>query len=419
MTQYYYRIYGVNFGPVSFELLQHEIASGQLSGNHEVRRTDETSWTTIADFIAGGIKHDMPSIQTSQSIRSSEGDHFNPRTLWYVRMGRAEHGPMEFHKLIEMVTAGRILPIDRVRQSDQIEWTAAEAIPTLFPSYPGSLRDGSSFATEPSRPSVTVPSDLIQNNSLRPTVTNPHVTPAPVQHQTRLLLQPAATTAADSPPKGTENSQHSELQTLNCDADFKVASTRQITKIEHSASRSKLSPNSGMNPSPPQPKIGPYPKFQGEIKPKPRTDHIGDSQPLFSGNLLLALAGCVLIICLGRSMIPAEVGQFESPLGELSTAYHALDKERLENPKGEVRGLATKEFVDKIDSAKQRITNLYTEHDIRLILLTLSDNLIRAAKSEESEELTTYMEVSRNLLGSATRELQKWKDESQRKKTSR
>ncbi len=418
MSQYYFRIHGVNFGPTSLVWLQDEIASGQLSGA-EVRAADQTSWTRVDDFVEQVLAHHTPTTQTTPSSPTSELQVADHQTLWYVRMGRAEHGPIEFQKLLEMVAAGRILPIDRVRQSDQTEWRIALDVPGLFCSYPGLMADGSSFASEPTRPSVAETSGSSQRSHTPQTSAIPPAAQAPVQHAMHSPFPPAAQSATYSPAKDTAHSQRSEPQTLNSGADLKVESTRQSTNREHLLSRSNLGPNVGVNQSPPQPKSGPYPKYKGEIKPKPRTDRIGDSQPLFSGNLIMALAGCVLIFFLGRSMIPAEVGQFESPLADLSTAYHALDQERSTNPNGEVRAVVTKDFVDKIDSAKQRITNLSTEHDIRLILLTLSDNLIRAAKSEESDELMTYMEVSRNLLGSATREMQKWKDEAERKRSTK
>lgn len=357
--------------------------------------------------------------QTTPSSPTSEIDDADAQALWYVRIGRAEHGPIEFQKLLEMVTSGRVLPIDRVRQSDQTEWTNALEVPALYPSASGSIRGGSSLSTKPTRPSVAESPGSVKRSHAQQAAAIRQAAPAqaPVQHQTHPTFQPAVQTATSSPAIDTADLQRTEPQTLNSGADFKVESTRQLTNREHSLSHTKLSPNVGVNQSPPEQKSGPYPKFKGEIKPKPRRDQIGDSQPLFSWNLVMGLACCILIFCIGRSMIPAEVGQFESSLADLSTAYHALDKERSENADGEVRALASTEFIDKIESTKRRIISLSTEHDIRLILLTLSDNLIWAAKSDENDQLMTYLEVSRNLLDSATQKMQKWKDEAERKRS--
>ena len=546
ISQYYYRIFGVNFGPVSLELLQREIASGQLSGDHEVRCADETSWTRVADFIAQGFTHHIPTIQTTESIPTWNGRHgaiesvdtvvevpaakkeveqlfcrgarvgrgpytfdnllsfarrgelfaddelsimehgpwttvrsisslmseisdqqakhsspplavANPaensveklaavmaeqqpipishqpestdhrseladletKTLWYVRMGRAEHGPFEFQKLIDMVTAGRILPMDRVRQSDQTEWTIAQTIPALFSSNSGSQPSGSSFSSKPTRPSLAEPTGSMQRVFTPQDMPIPPVTPVPVHHGAHPPFQPAATTVINSPTLDSAHSRRSVPQTLISGSDLKVESAQQSTLPKISLSYPERGRNDGVNQSPEQRKSGPYPKFDGESKLKARRGQVEKTQSHGLWNWIIAAAGCVLIIGVGRSMIPADVGQFESPLGELSTAYHALENERSENPNMEVKALATKEFFDKIDSTKQRIKNLSTEHPIRLILLTLSDNLICATKSETSDELTTHMEVSRNLLDFATREMQKWKDELLQKEGKR
>ena len=414
MSQYYFRIHGVNFGPVSLEWLQREFDSGQLSGA-EVRTADETNWTPVADVVEQGLTDYTP---TTQSGPTSEPVEVEIETMWYVRMGRAEHGPIAFQKLMELATAGRILPIDRVRQSDQTEWTIAQAIPFLFSSNSSSISGGSSFSSRPT-PSRHSQADPMNRGHAPQGATSPPVTTAPVQHAVQLPLQPSAETATNSQTKDSAHPQRSVLQTLNSGSELTVESTRQSIPQESSPGNRELGRNAGVDQSPKQPKSGPYPKFKGEIKPKPRTRQVGDPQPLFSWNLILAAAGCVLIIFIGRSLIPAVVGQFESPLAELSAAYQALDKDRSENPNGEVRAVATKEFLDKLESTQQRVKNLSTEHPIRLVLLTLSDNLIWAAKSKTDEELTTDMEVSRHLLDFATQEMQKWKDDAERKRSLR
>jgi GYF domain 2 len=409
MSKYFYRIYGVKFGPVSLELLQNEIASGQLSGA-EVRLEDEDRWTPIAEFIAQRVSHHSPTTHATPSIPVSESDVVTAQTLWYVRMGRAEHGPMELQKLIEMVTAGRILPMDRVRQSHQTEWTNAQAIPALFSPNSDSLTGVSSFVSSPTRSSPAKSTGSVQREHITQGVHIPQVTSAPVHNIPDPSFQPAAPVEADPSAMDSTRSQPLLPQTRIGGSVLAAELTPPASRLR-SPTHPEVGRNDGVNQSPKPPKSGPYPKFKGESKPKTERDKTEGFLPSGLWNWIIAAAGCVLIIGIGRSLIPADVGQFEFPLGELSAAYQALDKERSENPDGEVRALATKDFVDKVGSVKQSVSNLSTDHPIRLILLTLSDNLIWAAKSETSEELTTYMEVSSNLLNFATKEMQKWKDE--------
>ncbi len=75
MAQFYYRAHGNEIGPISLELLQEKIVSGELNLLDEFRSEDGTCWTTIADFVFHDFIHESDSTVRAQSALPWEGGH--------------------------------------------------------------------------------------------------------------------------------------------------------------------------------------------------------------------------------------------------------------------------------------------------------------------------------------------------------
>ena len=75
MAQFYYRAHGNEIGPISLELLQEKIVSGELNLLDEFRSEDGTRWTTISDFVFHDFIHESDSTLKAQSTLPWEGGH--------------------------------------------------------------------------------------------------------------------------------------------------------------------------------------------------------------------------------------------------------------------------------------------------------------------------------------------------------
>ena len=568
MSQYYYRIFGVKFGPISLELLQHEIASGQLLGGHEVRAEEETDWTRVSDFVAQQLSHLNPVPQDDSSILTWDGGHddtetgkvahddhstrsvgiwfchgsrvgrgpyhfddllslarskdlvpddelsltdhgpwipvrsierlmaemphsvtenvspslpatyaiaelaseatlpvltehqtayaeFQPvlteekpasaehqaafpnhqpelgntetRTQWYVRMGNVEHGPIEFEKLIDMAKAGRILPMDCVRQSDQSDWTRAQTIPALFSSNSIANQSGSAFSLKSVRPTLAVPHSFTQKGYSAHVVPIPPVMPAPLQHATHPSWQstspPSAKSTAQQPaPKvGSATSSSTETRTLIGSSGLTTASSRQASVVQPTSPHSGLAVDRriGTEPSSGQTKTVPPRKVNAESKHKLRRGQFKEPQLIDGKNLIMAVGAILALLFAWRNLMTASADDFVTPYGELGTIYSTLDEKRAENPTMELWAFARKEVVYKIESVKQKIRNINSKHPVRNILLSFGDSLVAAARSETHEEVTAHMQDAFNLFIECSKEFRKMKDEEFQKELQR
>ncbi len=75
MDQFYFRVLGQEFGPITLESLQSKIVAGELTVTDEFRHGNGMKWTCFADLVNQGfIQHSSP-VQAPQPILTWEGGH--------------------------------------------------------------------------------------------------------------------------------------------------------------------------------------------------------------------------------------------------------------------------------------------------------------------------------------------------------
>ncbi|MEI8019695.1 MAG: GYF domain-containing protein [Schlesneria sp.] len=548
MPQYYYRIFGVKFGPVSLELLQHEIASGQLLGRHEVRAENASNWMSVDDFVAHRVVDRNPVQQLPHSTLTWDGGHddvetagvggadqsiktlgvwfcrgsqigrgpFNfdelcsyarrrelvaddelsltehgpwtpvrsigrlmeqipqttitgsisplmsaatntatesvtqtpdplsaghqlvsadqrsvladhqsvsgdteVKTQWYVRMGHVEHGPIELQKMIEMVEAGRILPMDRVRQSDKSEWTQAHAIPALFPSTSKSNQAGSTFSLKSIRPTIPVPQSYTKKGGY-----SAHVVPVPPIMQVAVQHVPQVSWPSTSPSPAHSTAQQpvrsmetaplpaAQARALISDSGLPVESNRQpaIVQVKSPPTQRATERNVDIHQSSQQRTGDLTNTDKVESKHKLRRGQFKEPQLIDAKNIIM-LAGILLALLFAwRSLMTASVEDFIMPYNDLCMIHRTLEGKRSENQTMDLWAFARKESVYKIESIKQKIRNLNSKHPIRNKLLAFGDSLAAAAKSDTRDDVTNHMQDAFKWLVDTSKEFRKWKD---------
>ena len=160
MDGWYYKIFGIEFGPVKLDKLIELAKSHAISRDDQVRFGEKGSWRrvgTIGQLMAHlpfeasqkviGGKSTEPEADTSNSPVFDQvpaapmSDHPTPTDTietvdtdrrWWCNIQGREYGPVELPKLIEWAATGRLLRDDLVRFGND-PYVLASELPGLFP----------------------------------------------------------------------------------------------------------------------------------------------------------------------------------------------------------------------------------------------------------------------------------------------
>ena len=164
MSGWYYKIFGVEFGPVKLEKLVELAKTNAISRDDVVRFSEKGNWRKVGSI--GQLMAHLPFESTSQKVigkaddevtQESAGasifdqpssplmsDHPTPTDAmetvdtdrrWWCKIQDREYGPVELPKLIEWAATGRLLPDDQVRFGND-PYALAKDLPGLFPERP-------------------------------------------------------------------------------------------------------------------------------------------------------------------------------------------------------------------------------------------------------------------------------------------
>lgn len=197
--QWYYKVFGEEFGPVPFEMLRELVESGQLSAEDEVRQTAGGTWVaaeTVANlFGAPAAVATAPPAEQLEELTDLSQFEINsepapprapqkpavpePRPVepppaepeptasvpaeaeWYCRVSGEEYGPISFEELKQWVDEGRLDENDRVKLGKNEKWRPVDDVPELAPpKSAASPAPQSSYrpASAPSRRPTAAPS---------------------------------------------------------------------------------------------------------------------------------------------------------------------------------------------------------------------------------------------------------------------
>jgi hypothetical protein len=134
-TQWTYRLFGEEFGPVSFGDLRELVAAGTLTHTDEVREVGSASWI----LVEAAVGTDTSSVATAVLPLSSEaGDD-----QWFCQIAGQEFGPLRFDELADFATGGQLSSDDLVRYGDAGKWRTAGTIGRLVAILPYSTEQRS------------------------------------------------------------------------------------------------------------------------------------------------------------------------------------------------------------------------------------------------------------------------------------
>src|SRR5690606_34327451 len=104
--EWYYQIFGEQFGPVTFQKLQDLVHAGTVGESDEVREGLNGPWCEWRS-VAGRVA-EQP-VATSTAVMDSRADEG-----WFYESFGCEFGPISFDDLIQLAESGEIAPDDDV-----------------------------------------------------------------------------------------------------------------------------------------------------------------------------------------------------------------------------------------------------------------------------------------------------------------
>jgi hypothetical protein len=126
--QWFYRLFGEEFGPVSQETLKSLLDIGTIGDSDEVRQEGQSNWTTAAQAIAAA---DRISVGTATATAVSTDDD-----QWYCQLLGQELGPLSFDDLLKFAEDGELSADDEVKLGAAGKWRKVGSIGRLVAVLP-------------------------------------------------------------------------------------------------------------------------------------------------------------------------------------------------------------------------------------------------------------------------------------------
>jgi hypothetical protein len=310
--QWYYRLFGEEFGPVPMETLQSLLDVGTLGEADDVRADGHTTWTTVALALGGSAS----SIVTTATASDSTDDD----QQWYCRLLGQELGPLSFEELVKFAENGELSAEDDVRFGKTGKWRKVGSIGRLVSVLPyresQALRPAQAIASTPpaaGSPPPTVPAPA---PSSQPPVAAPARKIEPMVPAVATAALPASAAAKSAVPSSSATSAAAARLSARAESQPAVATPMPAEPRRSDPAPSRAATNGGglgssntssmsswSAPSKPMAK----PPVKRSSSSRPPTDWGEKLAPLKNPKLLGAIGLIVVAVLLffGSSLLPS------------------------------------------------------------------------------------------------------------------
>ena len=170
MDSWYYKLFGDEFGPVTFDELVELAKSQVLASDDEVRLGESGAWRRAGSM--GQLMAHMPSgahlpsganslsghnitipTEAKHASASASGSSQAETTGWYYQAFGEEFGPISFDDLVELAKNQTLSADDDVRFGENGNWRRAGSIGQLMAHLPFQAQKNT-FSVEVARPAV-------------------------------------------------------------------------------------------------------------------------------------------------------------------------------------------------------------------------------------------------------------------------
>lgn len=175
--QWFYRMFGEEFGPVSLEQLRELAEQGTVSADDEIRATNSNAWVLAGSVSALGLA--TASTATTVAATSTSGSSADVGTIkgglddWYCHFHGSELGPLSFDELVKFAEHEHLTADDEVKLGANGKWRRVGSIGRLMAVLPYQIAERT---TPPPASRGTAP--VVEQPVLRETPPPPTVSPA-------------------------------------------------------------------------------------------------------------------------------------------------------------------------------------------------------------------------------------------------
>src|SRR6478752_5483260 len=99
--QWYYRLFGQDFGPVSFSELKQLADLGSISPDDEVRQLSGADWTPASDVADLGLSTGQKKSAPTAIAELPAPGGASGANDWYYMFHGVEMGPIGFEEIVE------------------------------------------------------------------------------------------------------------------------------------------------------------------------------------------------------------------------------------------------------------------------------------------------------------------------------
>lgn len=131
--QWYYRMFGQDFGPVTFEELKQLAELGSISSDDEVRMSDVSNWTTAGSVAALGLSATVNRGAVADAPSQNGPAGAND---WYYMLQGREKGPIGFDNIVALAEQGKLEASDEVKLGATGKWRRVGSIGRLVAVLP-------------------------------------------------------------------------------------------------------------------------------------------------------------------------------------------------------------------------------------------------------------------------------------------
>ena len=131
--EWYYRMFGQDFGPVGFDELKELAELGSISSADEVRLSTTSNWVTadsVNELGLSAVNSASPNQPDAKPSSSPIADD------WFCKIQGQELGPLSFNELVEFAERGLFHANDEVKLGAVGKWRRVGSIGRLVAALP-------------------------------------------------------------------------------------------------------------------------------------------------------------------------------------------------------------------------------------------------------------------------------------------
>lgn len=128
--QWYYRLFGEEFGPVPVETLKSLLEIGTIGASDDVRQEGASDWTTAGQAFATAETSTVGTATATAPASIDDGDQ------WYCQLLGQELGPLSFEDLLKFAEQGELSAEDDVKLGAAGKWRKVGSIGRLVSVLP-------------------------------------------------------------------------------------------------------------------------------------------------------------------------------------------------------------------------------------------------------------------------------------------